>query len=82
MYDKLPSLRYKNTLKMLKSVCPSPSVVFDLGVTNPFTEIMKKNDYKVYTTNGEDLDNNPNITIPNEIKLCTSYIAIENCEGK
>mgnify|MGYP005689073491 FL=1 len=43
---------------MLKEVCPAPSVVFDLGVRNPFSEIMKQNNYKVYNTGGEDLDDN------------------------
>ena len=56
MYKVFPKRRYKNTLKMLKSVCPPPSTVFDLGVTNPFSEIMRENDYKVFNTNGEDLD--------------------------
>ena len=50
MYKKLPTYRYKKTLKMLKEVCPAPSVVFDLGVRNPFSEIMKQNNYKVYNT--------------------------------
>ena len=26
---------------MLKSVCPSPSVIYDLGVENPLSKIMK-----------------------------------------
>lgn len=78
MYDKLPSVRYKNTLKMLKSVCPAPSVVFDLGVKNPFTEIMEKNDYKVYNTTGEDLDDNPNIIIPKDVDIVTGFEILEH----
>ena len=78
MYDKLPSVRYKNTLKMLKSVCPAPSVVFDLGVKNPFTEIMEKNDYKVYNTTGEDLDDNPNIIIPKDVDIVTCFEILEH----
>ena len=50
MYKVFPKKRYDNTLKMLKSVCPPPSVVFDLGIVNPFSEIMKENNYKVYNT--------------------------------
>ena len=41
MYKKIPSKRYAKTLKMLKRVCPAPAVVFDLGVSNPFSDIMK-----------------------------------------
>ena len=50
MYKKLPTHRYKKTLEMLKEVCPDPAVIFDLGVRNPFSEIMKQNNYKVYNT--------------------------------
>ena len=52
MYKKLPTHRYKKTLEMLKEVCPAPAVIFDLGVRNPFSEIMKQNNYKVYNTVG------------------------------
>ena len=48
MYKKLPTYRYKKTLKMLKEVCPAPSVVFDLGVRNPFSDIMKKYNNNIY----------------------------------
>ena len=43
MYKIFPHKRYDHTLKMLKEVCPSPSVIYDLGVANPFSEIMKQN---------------------------------------
>ena len=43
MYNKIPVNRYNKTLKMLNEICPSPSVIFDLGVRNPFSEIMEKN---------------------------------------
>ena len=41
MYNKIPKKRYDRTLRMLKEVCPSPSTVYDLGVVNPLSEIMK-----------------------------------------
>ena len=78
MYKVFPKKRYENTLKMLKSVCPPPSVVFDLGVVNPFSEIMKENNYKVYNTKGEDLDENPNILIPNDVDLVTGFEILEH----
>ena len=56
MYSKIPKKRYDRTLRMLKEVCPSPSVVYDLGVVNPFSEIMKENNYKVYNSSGQDFD--------------------------
>ena len=53
---------------MLKSVCPSPSVIYDLGVENPFSKIMKENNYKVYNSDGQDLDINFNIDIPGDVE--------------
>lgn len=35
---------------------PAPKTIFDLGVQNPFCEIMQSKGYKVKNTYGEDLD--------------------------
>ena len=78
MYKKLPTYRYKKTLKMLKEVCPAPSVIFDLGVRNPFSEIMKQNNYKVYNTSGEDLDDNHQLNIPDDVDLVTGFEILEH----
>ena len=78
MYDKIPLNRYKKTLKMLNEVCPSPNVIFDLGVRNPFSEIMEKNNYKVYNTSGQDFDLDPNIDIPGDVDLVTGFEIIEH----
>ena len=78
MYKIFPKNRYDHTLKMLKEVCPSPSVVYDLGVDNPFSEIMKQNNYKVYNTNGEDLDKNPDILIPDDVDIVTGFEILEH----
>lgn len=57
MYEqKFPKKRYKHTLDFLNSVLPPPQSILDLGVENPFSEIMKKNGYTVTNTRGEDLD--------------------------
>ena len=63
---------------MLKEVCPAPSVVFDLGVRNPFSEIMKQNNYKLYNTSGEDLDENYELEIPDDVDLVTGFEIIEH----
>ena len=63
---------------MLKEVCPAPSVVFDLGVRNPFSEIMKQNNYKVYNTSGEDLDDNYELEIPDDVDLVTGFEILEH----
>ena len=57
MYEKsYPNKRYKETIKFLESVIPPPADVLDLGVQNPFSEVMKERGYKVTNTTGEDLD--------------------------
>ncbi|TFB12715.1 methyltransferase, partial [Microbacterium sp. 3H14] len=44
------------TLAFLEKVAPPPQKILDLGVKNPFTEIMKDAGYQVNNTKGEDLD--------------------------
>lgn len=92
MYKKLPKKRYLKTLEFLKSVVPAPAILLDLGVKNPFTEILESNGYIVYNTQGEDLDIYPE-TVKNykidavcafEIleHLISPYMVLKNIECK
>lgn len=57
MYEgNFPNKRYKNTLGFLMDSVPPPTRVLDLGVKNPFSELMETNGYEVTNTTGEDLD--------------------------
>ncbi len=57
MYEgQFPHKRYKNTYQFLERHISKSEILLDLGITNPFTEIMTKNGYKVENTSGEDLD--------------------------
>jgi hypothetical protein len=57
MYEKTyPNKRYKETLQFLQNVAPAPAKILDLGVKNPFSEIMEEQGYDVTNTLGEDLD--------------------------
>jgi hypothetical protein len=57
MYDKtFPNKRYRHTLQFLQKHIPTSERILDLGVTNPFTEIMVNRGYSVENTKGEDLD--------------------------
>lgn len=78
MYKKLPSKRYKHTLDFLQSVLPAPATILDLGVRNPFTEIMEENGYKVINTNGEDLDLFPEIVQKNDIDAVCAFEIFEH----
>ena len=55
MYKKIPHRRYQLTLDFLQKAVPSPATILDLGVRNPFSEIMEQNGYTVINTEGEDL---------------------------
>ena len=78
MYNKIPKKRYDKTLSILKEVCPSPSVIYDLGVINPFTEIMKENNYKVYNSGSQYLDIDFKLYIPDDVDLVTGFEILEH----
>ncbi len=69
MYEgKFPKKRYKITLDFLKEVIPPNSKILDLGVENPFSEIMKQQGFQVENTKGEDLDEN--------------FSTVQNCDAE
>ena len=56
MYKKLPKKRYERTLAILKKYAPQGATILDVGVVNPFSELMQAEGYTVRNTQGEDLD--------------------------
>ncbi|MDQ7917353.1 methyltransferase [Mesonia sp. MT50] len=57
MYEQhFPHKRYKETLAFLEKHVPKDQALLDLGVENPLTKLLKKNDYQIENTKGEDLD--------------------------
>ncbi|MEP3210985.1 MAG: methyltransferase [Maribacter sp.] len=57
MYEKtFPNKRFQHTLSFLQKHIVTNESILDLGVRNPFSEIMEGNGYKVANTDGEDLD--------------------------
>lgn len=51
-----PKKRYKNTLEFLKRHVTTEESILDLGVENPFSELLKNEGYSIRNTTGEDLD--------------------------
>jgi hypothetical protein len=79
MYEgNLPTKRYNETLNFLKSVLSAPSTILDLGVRNPFSEIMEQNGYTVLNTNGEDLDLVPEIVKNHKVDAVTAFEIFEH----
>lgn len=48
--------RYERTLSFIQKHLPIQRKVLDLGVANPFSNLLKEKGYEVYNTQGEDLD--------------------------
>lgn len=78
MYKKLPVKRYQHTISFLKNVLPVPAKILDLGIRNPFSEIMEQHGYIVINTNGEDLDLVPEIVKECKVDAVTAFEIFEH----
>ncbi|AMC12114.1 methyltransferase [Lutibacter profundi] len=78
MYSKIPIKRYAHTLKFLQEVLPAPATILDLGVRNPFSEIMEENGYTVFNTEGEDLDELPEVVKKYNVDAVTAFEIFEH----
>jgi len=78
MYNQLPKKRYAHTLAFLKKHVPEKAVILDLGIRNPFSEIMEANGYTVYNTEGEDLDVLPEIVKKYKVDVVTAFEIFEH----
>ncbi|MFQ3239475.1 MAG: hypothetical protein ACI9NI_001781 [Olleya marilimosa] len=57
MYEQtFPHKRFKLTYQFLEKHISKSETILDLGVENPFTKILKDNNFIVENTTGEDLD--------------------------
>ena len=79
MYEgKYPEKRYQKTLTFLKEVEPPPKKILDLGVKNPFSEILQQAGYQVENTKGEDLDLNFTSVQNSDAELVTAFEIFEH----
>ena len=79
MYEKtFPNKRFKHTLEFLKKhVQPSESIL-DLGVKNPFSDIMISEGYSVENTTGEDLDDDQSAIENSKADVLTAFEIFEH----
>ena len=54
--ESFPKKRYRHTLNFLKETISLDEKILDLGIANPFSEILTKEGFNVVNTVGEDLD--------------------------
>ena len=79
MYEgKFPHKRYKLTSEFLNDHVPVSDSILDLGVKNPFTEVMEKQGYVVTNTNGEDLDIDTSAVINSDAEVVTAFEIFEH----
>ena len=78
MYTKIPHKRYAHTLALLQKVVPAPATILDLGIRNPFSEIMEQHGYTVINTEGEDLDLLPEIVKNHKVDAVTAFEIFEH----
>lgn len=79
MYEHtFPNKRYQKTLDFLKQHVAPPARVLDLGVENPFSLIMQKEQYKVTNTHGEDLDLDTTAVQDSRIEVVTAFEIFEH----
>lgn len=78
MYKYYPSKRYKETLSFLEKHIAKNETILDLGIENPFSEIMKKEGYNVTNTKGEDLDEDRTIIEQSNAGVVTAFEIAEH----
>jgi len=57
---------------------PDPGTILDLGIRNPFSEIMEEHGYTVINTQGEDLDLLPEIVKEHQVDAVTAFEIFEH----
>lgn len=79
MYEKtFPNKRFKHTLQFLQTHIDTSETILDLGVENPFTDIMKSQGYQVENTSGEDLDLNTSAIEDSQATVVTGFEIFEH----
>jgi hypothetical protein len=79
MYEKtFPNRRFKHTLEFLRKHINTTESILDLGVKNPFSDIMISDGYLVTNTIGEDLDENQSAIKNSSAKVVTAFEIFEH----
>jgi hypothetical protein len=79
MYEgKFPKKRYKYTFNFLQQFVNRDDKILDLGVTNPFSEILRDRGFQITNTRGEDLDLDTNAVKSEEYDVVTAFEIFEH----
>ncbi|WP_223550928.1 methyltransferase [Aestuariivivens sp. NBU2969] len=79
MYEKTyPNKRFKLTLEFLEKHVSKSESILDLGIKNPFSEIMSSRGYQVENTKGEDLDLDTSTIKHSDADVVTAFEIFEH----
>ncbi len=79
MYENTyPNKRFKHTLAFLKKHVDTKETILDLGVANPFSEIMVQEGFTVENTKGEDLDFDFTSVLQSDAEVVTAFEIFEH----
>lgn len=76
--NSYPNKRYKHTINFLKKHISTSKTILDLGVENPFTEVMQSHGYSVKNTLGEDLDLDTSTIQNSDAQVVTAFEIFEH----
>ncbi|HEX8270698.1 MAG TPA: methyltransferase [Flavobacterium sp.] len=79
MYENTyPSKRFAKTLEFLKKHIGTNETILDLGVSNPFSQIMQHEGFTVANTSGEDLDLDQSALRNHQYSVVTAFEIFEH----
>lgn len=79
MYENtFPNKRFKHTIEFLQKHVDISESILDLGVNNPFSNIMMEAGYEVENTKGEDLDLDTSAIENSSAKVITAFEIFEH----
>lgn len=78
MYKVYPKKRYHKTLAFLKTYVKTSEPILDLGVKNPFSELMISEGYTIENTKGEDLDEDQSTIENSNAEVVTAFEIFEH----
>ena len=79
MYENnFPNKRFRITLEFLKQFVSKDDRILDLGIINPFSDILLKEGFNVTSTEGEDLDLDTTIVKKDDFDVVTAFQIFEH----
>ena len=79
MYEaNFPKKRYRLTMAFLKKHISKNENILDLGIDNPFSQMMRSEGYSVENTWGEDLDLKLDTVIESKAEVITAFEIFEH----